>query len=127
MSGMSTQLHIMADSVGSYNGVSANISGEGYADMDFKVHSLAEPEFTAWTKKAARSTTMLTSEAYAVLAHPTKNHPETTFMLMAPTLYDDIVMKYMHSKGSDTQGIDDTTESESGKQVQHQSHEGMEH
>jgi cytochrome o ubiquinol oxidase subunit 2 len=38
MSGMSTQLHLIANHAGSYNGSSANISGEGFAGMRFKVN-----------------------------------------------------------------------------------------
>lgn len=102
MSGMETKLHIMADSVGTYSGSTANISGEGYADMRFKVYSQKEADFEAWTKKAAASTHMLTATSYAKIAEPTKNQPETTYMLMTPTLFDDVIMKYMAHDTTDT-------------------------
>jgi len=95
MSGMTTKLHFMADGVGSYNGVSANISGEGYADMTFKVHSMDETAFNEWATQAARSGDALTTEVYQTIAQPSRDAPQTTYALKTPTLFDDIVMKYM--------------------------------
>lgn len=97
MSGMTTKLHIMADKIGSYNGATANISGEGYADMRFKVYSMSEIDYSTWVKKAANSSNMLTSESYAKLTEAHEHKAETTYMLMTPKLFDNIVMKYMHS------------------------------
>lgn len=102
MSGMSTKLHIMADKVGSYNGSTANISGEGYADMRFKVNSLSEADFAMWLTKSADSSNMLTSNTYKDISNVHEHMAETTYMLMAPRLYDDIVMKYMHSEEKHT-------------------------
>src|SRR5665213_829593 len=38
MPGMTTQLNLLASSIGTFNGVSANISGAGFAGMAFKTH-----------------------------------------------------------------------------------------
>jgi len=92
----------MADSVGTYNGSTANISGPGYADMRFKVYSMTSADYKAWLKKSVHSTNMLTSASYADLSGATEHKPETTFMLMAPSLYDDVIMKYMHSENKDS-------------------------
>lgn len=110
MSGMSTKLHLMADSVGTYNGSTTNISGEGYADLRFKVYALHEADFTSWAKKAATSSNMLTSSRYTDVSNETRHKPEATFMLMVPTLYDDVIMKYMHSEaGQKTETKADAT------------------
>ncbi len=119
MSGMSTRLHLMADTVGTFNGSSTNISGDGYAGMSFKVYSMEESDFVSWARKAADSKDMLTAKTYAKLAENSVNNPEATYMLMAPTLYDDIVMKYMHTKA-------DNSEHEESHDHEH-SHEGMNH
>lgn len=100
MSGMSTQLHLMSDSVGTYNGSSANISGEGFADMRFKVNSLSQADFTAWRNTAIYSINQLTSDSYAKLAAPTKNNSETTYALIDSGLYNEIINKYMSPEGS---------------------------
>ena len=100
MAGMSTQLHVMADSVGTYNGSSANISGEGFADMHFKVNSLSRDDFTKWRNASIYSFNQLTSDSYTKLAAPTKNNPETTYALIDSGLYNEIINKYMSPEGS---------------------------
>lgn len=95
MSGMSTKLHLMADTVGSYNGASANISGEGYADMDFKVNSMTNANFSEWVTKSTYSKTMLDSASYAKIAAQSKNDGKITYMLMNSNLFNEIIMKYM--------------------------------
>jgi len=104
MSGMTTQLHIMADTNGSYNGSSANISGEGFADMHFKVNSMDQADFTKWAKDQfdSNSIPLLTATAYDKLAQPSRNMPETTYMLMDNNLYNEIINKYMSPGASTT-------------------------
>ena len=47
-SGMSTQLHLMSDGPAEYRGVSANLSGEGFAGMHFKARAVPNDEFDSW-------------------------------------------------------------------------------
>ena len=103
MSGMSTKLHLMADSVGTYNGSSANISGDGFADMRFKVNSLSETDFSRWLIKSANSKDLLTKASYDKLAEPSKGGGEITYMLIENDLYNKVIMKYM-APGSATHG-----------------------
>ena len=101
MSGMSTKLHFMADKIGSFNGSSANISGEGFADMNFKVNSMTNANFSKWVSKSANSKTMLDSTSYAKIAAQSKNDGEITYMLMDNELYNKIIMKYMSHDTTD--------------------------
>ena len=100
MSGMSTQLHMMARDVGSYNGVSANISGEGFANMRFKVNSMNAEDFSKWMAGATVSKEQLTSESYAAIAKQSKDDGERTYTLMNKGLYNEIIMKYMPAEQS---------------------------
>lgn len=95
MTGMSTKLSLMADTVGSYGGRSSNISGEGFADMTFKVNSMSNADFSKWIIDAADSKKSLDSESYAKLTQKSKKDGEQTYMLMDNDLYNKIVMKYM--------------------------------
>jgi cytochrome o ubiquinol oxidase subunit 2 len=95
MSGMSTKLHMMADTVGSYNGTSANISGEGFAHMRFKVNSMTNADFSKWVIASADSKNALSNESYAKLVKPSKDDGEITYRLTNNDLYNEIVMKYM--------------------------------
>ena len=97
MTGMSTQLHLIADSTGIFNGSSANISGEGFADMRFKVYSQNETDFEAWARTAAHAPDMLTDARYKELSAQSIDSTEKTFMLSSPGLYHDVIMKYMHA------------------------------
>ena len=102
MSGMSTKLHLMADTVGSYRGVSANISGEGFANMTFNVNSMSNADFSKWVIESANSKTPLDSASYTSLAKQSKDDGEITYMLMNNDLYNEIIMKYM---AHDTAGM----------------------
>lgn len=95
MNGMSTRLHIMSDKPGDYDGFSTNISGDGYADMQFTVRVQSEGEFKDWIEKGGRSPDVLTQESYAALAEPSVNPPRTLYLLGDARLYNDVVMKYM--------------------------------
>ncbi|TAL15036.1 ubiquinol oxidase subunit II [Patescibacteria group bacterium] len=100
MSGMSTQLHLMSNSVGSYVGTSANISGDGFADMHFKVNSMSESDFATWTQKAAVSTSSLANTDYKKLAEPSHDSSEATYKLTDASLYNEVIMKYTSPGGS---------------------------
>jgi cytochrome o ubiquinol oxidase subunit 2 len=97
MSGMSTQLHLMADTEGDYKGSSANISGKGFADMAFTARSASHDDFEAWIKNAKVAGTSLNMTSYDKLAAPSIEKQEPVYRLNDAGLYDKIVMKYMAS------------------------------
>lgn len=94
MSGMSTKLHLNATSTGSYAGSSANLSGEGFAGMRFKVNALKQQDYNAWLSSTKAVPTDLSNQAYDKLALPSTATPITTYGSYQPDLYDTIVMKY---------------------------------
>lgn len=119
MTGMSTKLHFEGNEIGTYHGSSANISGDGFADMDFKVNVQSEADFNKWAEQARNSPTMLETADYDHLAQPSKNLPDTTYMLMVKDLYDKIVMKYMNAGDKAIplglpEGTDDMTHTDMG-------------
>lgn len=95
MSGMNTKLHLIADHVGTYDGSSANISGEGFASMRFKVDSRTATDYHTWTQQIRAASPNLTAKSYDELAKPSKFAPVTYYGSVEPNLYDTIVMKYM--------------------------------
>src|SRR5712672_702150 len=48
MAGMMTQLNLMADQVGTYPGLSAQFSGDGFSDMRFEVVAISPEGFQSW-------------------------------------------------------------------------------
>lgn len=110
MSGMSTKLHFMADKTGTFNGTTANISGEGYADMTFKVNSLSSVDFENWVKTSAESPTALSVVTYKELAQPAKSD-QKTYALADPALYNRIIDKYMAPATSQPKNKQDGSDS----------------
>jgi cytochrome o ubiquinol oxidase subunit 2 len=97
MSGMSTQLHLMASKPGDYKGSSANISGAGFAGMTFMAHATSQADFDSWVKATANSGKQMTLDSYAELTKPSENVAPTSYAFPAAydRLYDTVIMKYM--------------------------------
>ncbi len=101
MPGMSTKLNLQADEVGDYRGVSANLSGEGFAGMDFVIRASNEVEFLQWTTKAKLERNNLDEKSYTQLAQPSSNNSVSYFRLSDAHLYDKIIMNYMMPTASE--------------------------
>lgn len=101
MSGMSTKLHLNARQPGEYRGVSANLSGEGHANMDFTARAFDEAGYRSWLKTAARGTE-LDRASYEQLRLPSTATDVTYFRLTDVGLYDTVVERYSgsHMSGS---------------------------
>ncbi|MEO7277975.1 MAG: ubiquinol oxidase subunit II [Sphingomicrobium sp.] len=88
---MTTQLNLQADRVGVFEGRSAQFSGDGFAGMEFKVHSVPPVQFAAWAAGARGSGPALDAAALAQLARPTSNVKPMRFGAVAPGLFEAIV------------------------------------
>lgn len=100
MSGMSTNLNLIANQPGRYQGMSSNISGEGFAGMRFTVKAVNQDHFAKWAKDTGRSGKYLSREVYQKLALPSENSRPITYTGAEPGLYDSIIDKY---RSPDTQ------------------------
>lgn len=108
MNGMSSELNLIANKVGEFNGYNTNINGEGYAKMTFKARVMPEVDFTSWTiaapQKAEATGERMDKTTYDTLSKPSLMPTPKTYHLTTPDLYDTIVAKYMGhgSSGNDT-------------------------
>jgi cytochrome o ubiquinol oxidase subunit II len=91
MEGMITRLHLQADHPGTYRGLSANFSGDGFADMHFNVDALPAERFAQWVDAKRNTGPLLDEQAYAALAKPSKAVAPSTYRVAAPNLFDGIV------------------------------------
>jgi len=91
MPGMVTRLHLQADHPGTYRGLSANFSGDGFADMRFDVDALPAERFAQWVEAKRNSGPLLDEQAYAALAKPSKAVAPSTYRVIAPSLFNSIV------------------------------------
>jgi len=94
MTGMVNTLYLVANSPGIYPGMSANYSGEGFADMRFNVHAVPRADFDSWLAdtKAARGS-KLTAYNYDMLRALGAIQPGY-YGAVDPTLFTSILAKY---------------------------------
>jgi cytochrome o ubiquinol oxidase subunit II len=90
MSGMVTRLHLQADHPGTYRGLSAQFSGDGFADMRFNVEAVPAEKFAQWVVEARATGSALDARAYADLAKPSKAVAPFTYRDVAPDLFNAI-------------------------------------
>ncbi|HEY4964626.1 MAG TPA: ubiquinol oxidase subunit II [Candidatus Saccharimonadales bacterium] len=95
MPGMSTQLHLMATSQGSYYGSSANISGNGFAGMHFMTNASSTAQFNNWVANAKSAEKPLNYQTYALLSQPSENNRVSFYNSTQPNIYSSIINKYM--------------------------------
>jgi cytochrome o ubiquinol oxidase subunit 2 len=90
MAGMTTTLYLRADRPGTFPGLSAQFSGDGFSDMRFTVEAVAAPAFDAWLARSRTHGAPLDASSYAVLARAGTSPPRD-FQLKSPQLFDTIL------------------------------------
>jgi cytochrome o ubiquinol oxidase subunit 2 len=91
MSGMATGLHLQADHAGTYPGLSAQFSGDGFSDMRFTVEAVPAEQFAQQMAAARNSGPALDVQAYGDLAKPSEHIAPFTYRSVAPGLFGRIV------------------------------------
>jgi cytochrome o ubiquinol oxidase subunit 2 len=92
MAGMMTRVQLQADYAGTYRGLSANFSGDGFADMRFAVDAVPAWEFERWVHAVRRgSTPALDLQTYADLARPSRAIAPATYRGVVPGLFEAIM------------------------------------
>jgi cytochrome o ubiquinol oxidase subunit 2 len=90
MNGMRTTLNLRADEPGTFAGLSAHFSGDGFSDMHFALRSVSADAFEAWARDAKGSGRTLDAAAYGALARQGTVAP-STFGAVAPGLFDQVL------------------------------------
>jgi cytochrome o ubiquinol oxidase subunit 2 len=88
---MTTRLNLEADRQGTFNGLSAHFSGDGFPGMQFQVHSLPPDQFVMWAQGARGSGQVLDAAGYTQLEKPSSYVKPMTYGAVAPGLFDAIV------------------------------------
>ncbi|WP_148861033.1 ubiquinol oxidase subunit II [Marinobacter fonticola] len=95
MAGMDSNLHLIANEQGVYDGRSTNYSGAGFSGMTFKAHALSSEDFQAWVGKVKASPDSLSfDQGYPALAEPSRNAPVQYFSDVPSVLYDNILNSF---------------------------------
>lgn len=101
MPAMRTQLHLIANEPGTYEGRSSAFSGPGFADMHFDTLATSRGDFDAWIARAKAAPHALDTATYEALAQPGPKAPVTLYSGVAPGLFDDVVERYMRGSARD--------------------------
>ena len=96
MSGMITQLNLLANNPGQYRGFSANYTGEGFAHMQFYADATSEDLFNQWISEVKSSEKHLTWDHFwDYLAKKSIDNPVAYYSQVDENLFDNIAMHYM--------------------------------
>lgn len=96
MAGMQTKLNILPNVIGNYDGMSTNISGNGFSGMRFIANVSSQEDFDTWVKTVSSQTSQaLNWDSYRELAKPSENHDVITFGTVEDDLFNQIIMSYM--------------------------------
>jgi cytochrome o ubiquinol oxidase subunit II len=93
MHGMAGTLYLQADRPGVYQGRSAMINGDGFADMHFDTEAVATQDFERWVSTSQASGPTLDDAAYRALLRQSSNVTPYTYAAVRPGLFDAIVMQ----------------------------------
>jgi cytochrome o ubiquinol oxidase subunit 2 len=91
MNGMATQLNLRADNPGTFQGLSAHFSGDGFSDMHFDVHVVPPEQFARWAEDASHSDKSLDEASYTEIAKPSMKSEPAIYRLADPNLFHSIV------------------------------------
>jgi cytochrome o ubiquinol oxidase subunit 2 len=95
MAGMKTQLHLLANEVGTYRGLNSQYNGDGFSDMHFPVYVVDDKGMDDFYKKAKASGNELTHKDYVTLREPTENTKAIYFAGVDKNLFQSIIDSYM--------------------------------
>jgi len=95
MAKMVTRLNLLADHPGSYHGLSAQFSGDGFADMHFITDAVPAEQFGQWVAAAQNTGPELNAQTYADLTKPSQAVAPFTYRAVAPDLFGGIVSAAM--------------------------------
>jgi cytochrome o ubiquinol oxidase subunit 2 len=115
MNGMATQLWLQADEPGSYRGLSAHFSGEGFADMHFGVKALPAGQFEAWVATARQNGARLDTARYGALARQSSGDPVSAYGAVESDLFDRVVSGHLPpgpGPGTEDRGTHQAAEAE---------------
>jgi cytochrome o ubiquinol oxidase subunit 2 len=91
MNGMATQLNLRADKPGTFSGLSAHFSGDGFPDMHFDVHVVPPEQFSKWAQDASHADKSLDEASYGEIAKPSMKSQPAIYRLADPQLFHSIV------------------------------------
>ena len=95
MPNMVTRLNLEADQPGTYEGLSAQFSGDGFSDMRFDLVSTEPEAFKSWVSATKSQGGVLDAGAFEQLVKPAKADGAQTYARVSDGLFDRISSGHM--------------------------------
>ncbi|KKK72660.1 hypothetical protein LCGC14_2901660, partial [marine sediment metagenome] len=96
MPGMQTEVNLLAHETGTFDGMSANFSGDGFSHMNFKAIAQTKSQFNEWINKVKQAQRPLDHASYDALAKPSEQNPVAYYSSVKPNLFKSTVLDYMN-------------------------------
>jgi cytochrome o ubiquinol oxidase subunit II len=100
MPGMTTQLNLEADQAGTYQGLSAQFSGDGFSDMRFTLVATPPDQYQQWLGETRAKGGALDQGELANLIKPSHAIDPLTFGRVDPKLFDIVATGAMATRWS---------------------------
>ena len=88
MAGMETRVNLQADRPGTFRGLSAHYSGEGFANMSFAVDAVSPAQFAGWVAGARATGPVLDKSGYLKLGNAQGNIAPFTYRAVGPRFFE---------------------------------------
>lgn len=99
MAGMRTRLHLVANEIGTFEGMNTQFNGEGFSDMHFPVYVVSPEKMQTWITQIKSSSQPLNAEAYNQLLMPSINNKPAFYSGVEPDLFQHVLDAYMNTFG----------------------------
>ena len=94
MAGMRTKLHLLANHIGTFQGLDSQYNGDGFSDMHFKVHVVQQNDLNRWFRHVKRAPKTLNQSNYDILRKPSIAAPVQYYSRVTPGLFTRIIQSY---------------------------------
>jgi cytochrome o ubiquinol oxidase subunit 2 len=93
MNGMVTQLNLRADKVGTYPGLSAQFSGDGFSSMGFEAEVVSVTDFNQFVGSTRASPGKLDENVYRAISKPSQASPMQVFGTVSDGLFEKVATR----------------------------------
>lgn len=100
MAGMRTRLHLLANEVGTFEGLNTQYNGNGFSDMRFTVNAVTPEQMQAWVKAMKKSPNKLSADAYGLLLNQSVGDKPAFYAGIESELFNNVLDLYMNSTGT---------------------------
>lgn len=100
MAGMRTRLYLIANQIGTYDGMNTQYNGDGFSDMHFQVQVIEPEKMQTWINTIKTSPNYLTETTYRELLNPSVGDKPKFFTGIPANLFQNVLTTYMHTFGT---------------------------